>query len=61
MIEMGVVPLVVKTGNLQSMRIWADVRDAVRAQYMLVPVAPISGSYNNVGGTLSCTVEDMLN
>ena len=28
MIEMGLIPPVVKTGNLQSMRTWADVCDA---------------------------------
>ena len=28
---------------------------------MLVTVAPISGSDYNIGGTFSCTVEDMLN
>jgi GDPmannose 4,6-dehydratase len=41
MIEMGMIPPVVKTGNLESLRTWADVRDAVRAYYMLVTVNPI--------------------
>ena len=61
MIERGMIPPVVKTGNLQSMRTWADVRDAVRAYHMLVTVNPIPGSYYNIGGSFSCTVEDMLN
>ena len=39
MIDMGLIPSVVKTGNLQSMRTWADVRDAVRAYYRLVTVS----------------------
>ncbi len=60
MIEKGLIPPVVKTGNLQSMRTWADVRDAVRAYYMLVTVNPVPGAYYNIGGSFSCTVEDML-
>ena len=60
MIEQGLIPPIVKTGNLQSMRTWADVRDAVRAYYMLVTVNPVPGEYYNIGGSFSCTVEDML-
>lgn len=60
MIEAGLLPPVVKTGNLKSMRTWADVRDAVRAYYLLVTVDPQPGAYYNIGGTHSCTVEDML-
>ncbi|BDU75296.1 GDP-mannose 4,6-dehydratase [Mesoterricola sediminis] len=60
MIEAGLVPPVVKTGNLDSMRTWADVRDAVRAYYMLVTVNPQPGAYYNIGGTYSCTIRDML-
>lgn len=60
MIEQGLIPPVVKTGNLHSLRTWSDVRDAVRAYYMLVTINPIPGSYYNIGGTFSCTVEDML-
>ncbi len=60
MIEQGMIPPVVKTGNLNSMRTWSDVRDAVRAYYMLVTVNPIPGQYYNIGGTYSCTVGDML-
>jgi GDPmannose 4,6-dehydratase len=60
MIEQGLIPPTVKTGNLHSLRTWSDVRDAVRAYFMLVTVNPIPGSYYNIGGTFSCTVEDML-
>jgi nucleoside-diphosphate-sugar epimerase len=60
MMESGLIPPVVKTGNLKSLRTWSDVRDAVRAYYLLVTVNPIPGSYFNIGGTFSCTVEDML-
>lgn len=61
MIEKGLIPPVVKTGNLQSLRTWADVRDAVRAYYMLVTIDPIPGAYYNIGGSFSCTIGDMLN
>jgi len=61
MIEAGLLPPVVKTGNLQSLRTWADVRDAVKAYFLLVTVNPIPGEYYNIGGSYSCTVEDMLN
>ena len=60
MIEAGLIPPVVKTGNLDSLRTFADVRDAVRAYYMLVTVNPIAGAYYNIGGTYTCTVGDML-
>jgi len=60
MIEHGLIPPVVKTGNLNSMRTWSDVRDAVRAYYMLVTINPVPGEYYNIGGSFSCSVEDML-
>ena len=60
MIEHNLIPPVVKVGNLQSLRTVADVRDAVRAYYMLVTVNPIAGAYYNIGGTHSCTVGDIL-
>ena len=61
MIEAGLIPPIVKTGNLDSLRTWADVRDAVRAYYMLVTVNPIPAAYYNIGGTYTCSVADMLN
>lgn len=60
MIEAGLIPPVVKTGNLDSLRTFADVRDAVRAYYLLVTVNPIPAAYYNIGGTYSCTVREML-
>jgi len=51
---------VVKVGNLQSLRTFADVRDAVRAYHMLLTVNPIGGQYYNIGGTHTATIEDML-
>lgn len=61
MIEVGMIPPIVKTGNLDSLRTWADVRDAVKAYYMLVTVNPQGGQYYNIGGTYTCSVKDMLN
>lgn len=60
MIEAGLIPPVLKVGNLDSMRTWSDVRDAVRAYYMLVTHNPIAGEYYNIGGEYSCTIGDML-
>ena len=60
MIEEGLIPPIVKVGNLESLRTWSDVRDAVRAYYLLVTHNPVSGEYYNIGGNYSCTVGDML-
>lgn len=60
MIEAGMIPPVVKVGNLQSLRTYADVRDAVRAYYMLVTVNPAAGEYYNIGGSYTCEVGDTL-
>lgn len=61
MIENGLIPPVVKVGNLKSLRTYADVRDAVKAYYMLVTVNPIAGEYYNIGGSYTCEVGDTLN
>ena len=60
MIEAGMIPPVIKVGNLDSLRTWSDVRDAVRAYYLLVTKDPVGGEYYNIGGTYSCTVKEML-
>ncbi len=60
MIEAGMIEPVVKVGNLKSLRTYADVRDAVRAYYLLVTVDPIPGEYYNIGGSYSCEVGDTL-
>lgn len=60
MIEADLIPPVVKVGNLDSLRTFADVRDAVRAYHMLVTVNPTAGEYYNIGGSYSCTVGEML-
>ena len=50
MIEAGLIEPVIKVGNLDSLRTWSDVRDAVRAYYMLVTENPTPGEYYNIGG-----------
>lgn len=61
MIEANLIEPIVKVGNLNSLRTYADVRDAVRAYYMLVTINPIPGEYYNIGGSYTCTVGDTLN
>lgn len=60
MIEAGLIEPVVKTGNLDSLRTWADVRDAVRAYYMMLTIKPTPGEYYNIGGDFTLSVRDML-
>lgn len=60
MIEKEMIPPVISVGNLASMRTWADVRDVVRAYYMLLTVNPVPGEYYNIGGDYSCTIGEML-
>jgi len=60
MIEKGIIDPVVKTGNLDSLRTFADVRDAVRAYFILVTHNPKAGEYYNIGGTYTCTIKEML-
>lgn len=60
MIEAGMIKPQVMVGNLRSLRTYADVRDAVRAYYMLVTVNPVAGEYYNIGGSYTCEVGDTL-
>lgn len=60
MIEAGLISPVVKVGNLDSLRTWADVRDAVEAYFQLVTINPTPGAYYNIGGTYTCTIREML-
>lgn len=61
LIEAGLQDPIIYVGNLDSLRTYADVRDAVKAYYLLVTTNPIAGEYYNIGGTYTCTIEDMLN
>ena len=60
LIESGKIDPIVKVGNLDSLRTWADVRDAVRAYFLLVTHNPVPGAYYNIGGQYTCSVRDML-
>ena len=60
MIEKKMIPPTIKVGNLKSLRTIADVRDAVKAYYLLVTKKPIAGEYYNIGGNYSCTVGEIL-
>lgn len=59
-IEAGLGPAVVKVGNLESIRTFLDVRDAVKAYWLLVNKCP-PGEVYNIGGVESMTVGEMLN
>jgi GDP-mannose 4,6-dehydratase len=60
LVEAGLIPPVIKVGNLSSLRTIADVRDAVEAYYLLVTKNPIAGEYYNIGGNHTCTIGDIL-
>ena len=60
MIEAKLIPPVIRVGNLKSKRTIADVRDAVKAYYLLLTKNPIPVAYYNIGGSYTCTIKDIL-
>ena len=58
--EAGFIDPVIMVGNLKSLRTIADVRDAVRAYFMLLTVNPQRGEYYNIGGNFSLEIGDLL-
>jgi GDP-mannose 4,6-dehydratase len=58
-IEAGVRPNPLKVGNLNSVRTLADVRDAVRAYWLLLEKCT-PGEVYNIGGVETMTVEKVL-
>lgn len=60
MIEKKLIKPVVYHGNLNSLRTIADVRDAVRAYYLLLTKKPKRGEAYNIGGTYTCKIGDIL-
>lgn len=59
LIEAGKQEPVLKHGNLDSIRTWADVRDAVTAYYILVRECT-PGEVYNIGGNTTKTIGEML-
>jgi len=59
-IEAGLRKNPVKVGNLDSVRTFADVRDSVRAYWLLLEKCP-HGEVYNIGGKETMTVGEMLN
>ncbi len=57
--ELGLREPVVYVGNLKSVRTFCDVRDAVRAYWMLVRHCP-PGEVYNIGGDRTMTIGDCL-
>ena len=60
MIEGRQIDPIIRHGNLESLRTIADVRDAVRAYYLLLTKDPVAGSVYNIGGAHTCKVGDIL-
>ena len=61
MIEKGLSVPIIYVGNLDSLRTFADVRDAVRAYWILLDkVDYLPGECFNIGGQFTCTVGEML-
>lgn len=58
-IEAGLQEPVVNVGNLDSVRTFSDVRDAVRAYWLLANLCP-PGEVYNIGGVDTMTIRDML-
>jgi GDP-mannose 4,6-dehydratase len=60
LIEKGRQKPILKHGNLDSVRTWADVRDAVEAYHHLVRECK-PGEVYNIGGNTTKTIGEMLN
>jgi GDP-mannose 4,6-dehydratase len=59
-IEAELAPPVIKVGNLESIRTFSDVRDAVQAYWLLVTKC-IPGEVYNIGGVETMKIGEMLN
>jgi GDP-mannose 4,6-dehydratase len=58
-IERGLQEPVIRVGNLDSVRTFADVRDTVRAYWLLTQKCP-PGEVYNIGGDITMTIREML-
>ncbi len=61
MAEAGLTDKKIFVGNLESLRTIADVRDAVRAYYLLLTKNPIPGECYNIGGNHTVKLRELLN
>jgi GDPmannose 4,6-dehydratase len=59
LIEKGKQEPIIKHGNLNSVRTWADVRDAVQAYYLMIKDENVGKIYN-IGGNTVKTIGEML-
>ncbi len=59
LIEKGLQDPIIKHGNLNSVRTWANVKDAVKAYYLLVRKGT-PGEVYNIGGKVNKTIGEML-
>ncbi|MFH1387085.1 MAG: GDP-mannose 4,6-dehydratase [bacterium] len=57
--ELGLLPPVIRVGNLQSVRTFADVRDAVKAYWLLLHKCQ-PGEVYNIGGNRTQTIGEAL-
>jgi GDP-mannose 4,6-dehydratase len=57
--ELGLTEPIVRVGNLKSVRTFCDVKDAVRAYWLLVNKCP-PGEVYNIGGDRTMTIGDCL-
>jgi len=58
-IEKGLQKPIIKVGNLDSIRTWLDVKDAIRAYWLLVRSNQF-GDVFNIGGETTKTIREML-
>jgi len=58
-IELGLQEPVIRVGNLDSVRTFADVRDTVRAYWLLAHKCR-PGEVYNIGGDITMTIREML-
>lgn len=59
-IEAGVQEPVIKVGNLESIRTFLDIKDAVKAYWLLVNKCT-PGEVYNIGGKETMSIKEMLN
>src|SRR3990167_216593 len=59
-VEKDTIEFYLKHGNLNSVRTWADARDAVKAYYLILTQPSNFGEVYNIGGNTTKTIGEML-